>query len=253
MPDASPPRQGAPVWTDLLSSDPDVSVPFYCQLFGWTTQQLGTDLGNYVNFSRHNKRVAGLVPNTGAGVDAWMVYLFTADTNATATAVETAGGLITEQRRMGDHGTMSMIIDAAGATVGSWQPAGHSGYELAMESGTAVWHELHTSAFPTAVDFYTAAFGWQTEVLGDSDEFRMVTLGTNGDGGAGIVESSAFLRDNEVSRWMVYFGVADPDESAATIIELGGTVIDEVTDSPHGRLAHAEDPTGVPFTIIGVL
>jgi predicted enzyme related to lactoylglutathione lyase len=52
--------------------------------------------------------------------------------------------------------------------------------------------------------------------------------------------------------WLLYFGVTDTDESAERITHLGGTLLDEPTDSDFGRLVHATDPTGALFTIIQV-
>jgi predicted enzyme related to lactoylglutathione lyase len=50
--------------------------------------------------------------------------------------------------------------------------------------------------------------------------------------------------------WLVYFAVDDADAAAAKAKELGGTVMQEPTDIPAGRIAVVVDPQGAVFSII---
>jgi len=95
-------------------------------------------------------------------------------------------------------------------------------------------------------------FGWKTEVLSDSDEMRYTTLGEGADAVAGIWDASADLPEIEPAYWDVYFGVANANETAVRIAELGGTMLEQVTDSPYGRMGPAVDPTGARFSILQV-
>ena len=88
---------GAPVWFDLMSSDPAAAAEFYRAIFGWEVEAPAQpEFGGYQNFLRNGKRVAGLVPHMPeAGVaNVWSLYLHTGDAKATADAIEAAGGSV---------------------------------------------------------------------------------------------------------------------------------------------------------------
>ncbi|HEV7950235.1 MAG TPA: VOC family protein [Glaciihabitans sp.] len=247
---ASPPLlPGAPIWIDLLSSDPEQALRFYTRLFGWTATQAGPEFGGYVNFFRHHRLVAGLAANTGDAPDAWMVYLATTDADDTAASVLANGGQVFVHDKVADFGSVVMSVDITGATVGAWQPGTHTGIQLSGEAGTPVWFELHTPHFADAVSFYEQAFDWKPEPFGDTEGFRMVTLGLGTHRVAGILETP-WPHTNDRSQWVVYFAVADADESAFLITQLGGHLTQSVTGSPFGRIAQAIDPTGASFTLI---
>lgn len=50
--------------------------------------------------------------------------------------------------------------------------------------------------------------------------------------------------------WMTYFEVADTDEAAARVVELGGHVLQPPRDASSGRLATVADPEGAVFTMV---
>ena len=55
---------GAPIWFDLMSSDPAAAAEFYRAIFGWEVEgPAQPEFGRYQNFLRNGKRVAGLVPH----------------------------------------------------------------------------------------------------------------------------------------------------------------------------------------------
>ena len=106
---------------------------------------------------------------------------------------------------------MAMIADATGASIGVWQPGEMKGYGLAAEPGTPAWHELHTKDYATAVKFYQDVFGWDTDVMSDTPEFRYTTLGAGDAAKAGIMDASGYLPAEVPSNWQVYFAVEDAD------------------------------------------
>jgi predicted enzyme related to lactoylglutathione lyase len=55
---------------------------------------------------------------------------------------------------------------------------------------------------------------------------------------------------DEPSGWNVYFEVADVDASLAQVTELGGKIVEPAHDTPYGRLARVEDPTGTAFRLV---
>jgi predicted enzyme related to lactoylglutathione lyase len=125
-----------------------------------------------------------------------------------------------------------------------------TGYELAAEPGAPAWHELHTKDYATAVKFYQDVFGWDTDVMSDTPEFRYTTLGAGQAAKAGIMDASAYLPAEVPSNWQVYFAVADTDATIAQALALGAKMIDGPDDTPFGRLATLTDPTGAMFKIV---
>jgi len=54
----------------------------------------------------------------------------------------------------------------------------------------------------------------------------------------------------EPSGWNVYFEVADVDAALAQVTALGGKIIEPAQDTPYGRMARVEDPTGTAFRLV---
>jgi predicted enzyme related to lactoylglutathione lyase len=145
---------------------------------------------------------------------------------------------------------MAYVTDPGGAGIGIWQPGLHHGFGVLGEPGTPAWFELHTPDYAAAVDFYRNAFGWDTHVAGDTDEFRYTTLGSGDNQLAGIMDASGFLPEGARGQWSIYFGVDDADATLARIVALGGSIILPAEDTPYGRLATAADPTGAQFKLV---
>ncbi|WP_411700652.1 VOC family protein [Conyzicola sp.] len=246
-------RPGQPRWMDLISRHPDTAVEFYTSLFGWQTAAAPPEFGGYVTFSADGKNVGGLMLNPAdSGVDdTWTVYLEIADARATAEATKVQGGRVLELEQLDDMGTWLVITDPDGARVGGWQNESHTGLEVTQGPGAPVWAELHARDYAKAVQFYTTVFGWENEVLSDTDEMRYTTLGSGADAVAGIWDADD-LPEIEPPFWDVYFGVENANEAAVRVTELGGTMLERVEDSPYGRQAHAVDPTGAKFAILQV-
>jgi predicted enzyme related to lactoylglutathione lyase len=52
---------GAFSWNELTTTDPQAAAKFYSQLFGWTTQDMGADMGHYLMASVGDTGVCGLM------------------------------------------------------------------------------------------------------------------------------------------------------------------------------------------------
>jgi predicted enzyme related to lactoylglutathione lyase len=189
-----------------------------------------------------------------AGMDApetWSVYLATDDAQKTLEAATAHGGqILMPAMAVADLGTMGMVADAGGAAIGLWQPGLHKGFGVFGEAGTPAWFELFTRDYPASVAFYRDVFGWDTQTVGDTPEFRYTIMQHGPEQLAGIMDASAFLPEGAPAGWSVYFGTDDADASLAEVTRLGGSVIRPAEDTPYGRLAEAADPTGVHFKLV---
>ncbi|XAS68470.1 VOC family protein [Micrococcaceae bacterium Sec5.7] len=251
-PDITP---GAPCWIDLMTSDAVKAKQFYGELFGWTFETGDQEkYGGYISASKDGKSVAGIMqkPEDQASMpDIWSTYLRTDDAAATAAAVTANGGQIyMEPMDVPEQGHMAMFGDATGAAIGVWQPREMKGYQIVAEPGTPAWHELHAKDYDAAVKFYQDVFGWDTDVMSDTPEFRYTTLGAGDAAKAGILDASAFLPAEIPSNWQIYFAVENTDQSIEKAVGMGATVVQPAEDSPFGRLATLTDPTGATFKVV---
>lgn len=247
---------GAPCWTDLWTSDVDGSRRFYSELFGWEALESSPDLGGYFMFARDGVPVAGGMGDMGDVVanNAWKVYLATDDIARTVEEAAARGAeIFAPAIPVADLGVQAVLADPTGAALGAWQADTFPGFTVLDEPGSPSWFELYTRDYTSAVEFYRDVFKLDTEIIGDSDEFRYTTLRSTGgsDQLAGIMDASAFLPEGVPAHWIVYWEVSNVDATVATATKLGGSVIMEGTDTPYGRMATLADTTGAQFKIRG--
>lgn len=260
-------KPGDPIWIDLYTADPEGSIAFYGELFGWTADRAGEEFGGYITFRKDGKAVAGGMGKTEDGVqgpDQWTVYLSVADVRATAAkAVEEGGAIVLPAMDIGEVGAMAILGDVTGAGIGLWQSGTHRGFEtLGIASGghwtghegVPTWFELQTPDYDASLTFYKDVFGWD-------DTFRIAVPG-QGDIGyttihsetpmlGGVMDAHLFLPEGAPGGWRVYFGADDVDKAAQRVVELGGSVVAPAMDSPFGRVVAVADPTGAQFSIGG--
>lgn len=246
---------GAPCWIDLMTSDTEKAKAFYGELFGWTFETGDQEkYGGYIMAAKNGKPVAGMMQKdlTMAGMpDLWSTYLRSDNAATTVQAAAEHGGQVyLAPMDVPDQGRMAMVADATGASIGVWEPGAMKGYGLAAEPGTPAWHELHTKDYGAAVKFYEDVFGWNTDVMSDTPDFRYTTLGAGDAAKAGIMDASGYLPAEVPSNWQVYFAVADTDAAIDTAVAMGARVVDGPDDTPFGRVATLADPTGAMFKIV---
>ncbi|MDL9936201.1 VOC family protein [Gordonia sp. ABSL1-1] len=249
---------GAPIWFDLMSSDPDKAAEFYGAIFGWEAEEPRAEFGGYRNFAKNGKRVAGLMqamPDAGPP-NVWSVYLHTDDPQATVTAVEAAGGsIMVPPMDVGEEGTMVVAVDTAGAVIGFWKPGNHHGYQEVGEHGTPYWFECHSKDYAKSLDFYRSVLGARIEEVGTGgdpnavgpDAYGQVFIGDMSY--SGIMDAAKLHPADVPSFWQIYITVDDVAATVAQVAELGGTVLMAGEDTPYGTLAAVTDPLGAVFCL----
>ncbi|MEE2570480.1 VOC family protein [Pseudarthrobacter sp. J64] len=249
-------KPGSPCWIDLMTSDTAKSRDFYGQLFGWEFQEGDQETyGGYIVATRNGQNVGGIMAkqeDQQAMPDMWSTYLKSDDAAATSATVQASGGQVfMEPMEVPEQGVMGFVADPSGATIGIWESKGMPGFGVAAEPGAPAWHELHTKDYDAAVKFYQDVFNWHTDVMSDSPDLRYTTLGKDDTAQAGIIDASGYLPEEIPSHWAVYFAVADADATIASAVAMGATVLDGPENSPFGRVATLNDPTGAMFKIVG--
>ena len=236
---------GAPCWIDLATSDLERAKDFYGSVFGWTFESAGPEYGGYVNAAKDGQPVAGLMYNDPQfnSPDGWTTYLHTCDVNATLKAATAAGATTcVPPMEIPQKGHMALLTDPTGALIGLWQPIGHHGFNVVNEAGAPVYHQLTTRDYGKALDFYREVFGWQTETVSDTDEFRYSTAIFDGEALLGVMAEDA-------ANWFFFLGADDVDKTVQLVKDNGGSVIRDAEDTPYGRLAAVADPTGAGFNL----
>jgi predicted enzyme related to lactoylglutathione lyase len=182
--------------------------------------------------------------------DGWTTYLHTADITATVSAAASAGGTTcVAPMEIKDKGHMAMLADPTGALFGLWQPIGHQGFKVVNEAGAPVYHQLTTRDYGKALDFYRDVFGWQTDTVSDTDEFRYSTAIFNGDALLAVMDGTRDLPEGVPSNWVFFLGAEDVDKTVQLVKDNGGSAIRDAEDTPYGRLAAVADPTGAGFNL----
>ena len=248
---------GAPVWLDLGVPDVAGAAGFYGSVFGWTFESAGPDAGGYGMFTQDGKVVAAAGPLTEEGAaPSWTLYFRTSDADATAGAVQKAGGTVrAEPADVMSEGRFAQFTDPAGAMFAVWQPGNTRGLGAVNDPGTLCWTELATADVAGAESFYSDVLGWQTDDQ-PMGEFTYTVIrpagGGDSSGQGGIMQlSPEMAAAGATTRWQPYFEVTDCDAAAAAVTANGGTVVVPASDIPGaGRFAVALDPDGAQFAVI---
>jgi predicted enzyme related to lactoylglutathione lyase len=241
---------GTPCWVDLGSTDPETSLAFYADLFGWDVRELGPELGGYAFFTLRDRMVAGVGP-TEDEESSWTTCFAAADVDDVVARTEQGGGTALRPAfDVGDFGRMAMLADAEGAVFGVWQYGSGRGAEIANEPVSLSWNELATRDLESARRFYSDVLGWrvETQPMGDG----RYTVGMVGDHGVvGMIEIDEKFPAGVPPHWLTYFAVDDVEATVRRAEELGGRVIVAPESIPTvGRFAVLSGPLGEAFAVI---
>ena len=238
---------GTPTWIDLGVPDLDRALDFYGALFGWQFDVGPAEYGRYTTAYVEGRRVAALAPNPDATRCWWNVHLATADCDATAAAVERAGGSVVDPPAdVLDQGRMAIVRDPAGGQFGLWQGRRHIGCERVNEPGTLLRNDLLTDRPDVTRPFYAEVFGFTLDENPDLSGFDFTFLrrpdGHEVGGIIGVAEGAG-------TSWSTTFEVEDTDAVVARAVAAGGTV-GLVDDMVYGRYASIADPFGAELAVI---
>ncbi|QHC24642.1 VOC family protein [Streptomyces sp. GS7] len=255
MPDATTPyAPGTPCWVDLAAPDQQAAIDFYAGVLGWTGEIGPAETGGYAVCLLNGKPVAGIMAAVPMGDQpapptVWTTYLSSADADATARSVESAGGaVLTPVMDVMTLGRMCIAADPTGAVFGVWQPVDFPGAGVVNESGALIWNELNTSDRSAASAFYQAALGIETAEMEGAPHYY--SLNVNGRPVGGMQPMPEHLPADTPSHWLTYFAVADADAAVAKVTAAGGSAIMEPFDMIAGRMAVVADPQGAVFAVI---
>ncbi len=239
-------------WYELLSTDPQGGIDFYTKLVGWGHQSWPGEMP-YDLFTRGEELVAGCMqlPAEAQEMGApthWLGYVHADDVGAMVAQARELGATILNEMDLPDVGKIAIVQDPQSTVICFFQPVNTPGAETGPQEGRFSWHELVTSDYEAAWEFYSALFGW--EMINDMDmgEYGIYRVfGRNGEQMGGMFNK---LPEMPASAWLYYARVASCDEAATRIAELGGNIVNGPMDVPGGdRIVQAMDPQGGMFAL----
>jgi predicted enzyme related to lactoylglutathione lyase len=235
-------------WIDLGTNDAPSAKEFYGGLFGWEFDDLATgEHGTYTRCRLNAKTVCGLYDQ--ADEPGWGSYISVAQVDDAAIKAQALGAdMIVEPFDAPGRTRVATIRDPAGAVVSLSQPGENFGAELVNENGTWTWNELVSADLSVGTAFYVELLGWTVEDTPGAFRRSIFTLGDLLIGGGHV----PVPQEDPTPRWSVSFWVADADQAAAKVSELGGAVLLPPMDVPAGRFTIVADPEGVVFTATAV-
>jgi predicted enzyme related to lactoylglutathione lyase len=237
-------------WIDVGTTAVAGAKAFYGGLFGWEFEDQPAGDGDAYTLCRLQGRdVAGIHrhdPDEGIG---WASSVAVDDLEAvTSRARELGATVLAEPFDVPGAGRTAVLRDPSGAVVSLWQPRGHAGAGLVNEVGTWTWNELVTPDLAAARAFYAELFGWGAQDIPGHFPRTSFSLGDLLVGGG----HAPTPQEGAAARWTISFRVADADQSAARVQELGGAVLLPPMDVPVGRFAIVADPAGASFSVTAV-
>ena len=250
---------GTTTWLDLGSTDLSAAKAFYTDLFGWTFDDAGEELGHYHMIRNRGALVGGAMDISGMTCpqgrplpSEWTVYLAVDDVDARVTKAETAGAhVMVPAADAGPAGRFAIVLDPVGSPVGLWQAGDTEGYEFTAETGSPVWFEVMTHDLDTAAGFYTDVLEAHLVPMNEpmeDDSFRYLTNGPGDEATWGMGDATGVIPEGE-GGWRIYLAVDACDAAVTRVEELGGRLLDGPVDSPFGRIATVADPIGATFQI----
>jgi uncharacterized protein len=233
----TPSDRGLFVWHELNTTDIGSAEGFYSKLIGWKTSAWEQNpayriwtmgrAGRGGLYSVHEERTAVPPPPH------WLSYIGTADVDATVRhAVELGGKVATPAYDVPRVGRMAVLNDPQGAMFAISARIERLPYSE-PQFGDFSWHELLTTNWQTAFDFYSKLFGWekmQAMDMGPQGTYQI--YGTGGHQLGGMFTPGGLPPSGP--QWVPYILVRDARRSVELVKELGGAVLQGPTEVPGG-------------------
>lgn len=211
-----------PIFSDLSTYNPEETIPFYENVFGWTYYHSYGYYTAYLN----SKEVAGLYQTPDKFKQMrmphfWMTYIAVNNVDTTVEKARTLGGIIEMTETIPGYGKVALIRDPKGAGFTVYEGDKLKNTRTTNVPNTLVWNELHVSDIPKVIPFYEGIFNWSFEI--NKHEIAHV-FNHNHEHVTDILEIPNEMK-GKYEYWISSFGVEDLKESQKKILENGGTLI----------------------------
>ena len=232
--------RGRFLWHELMTSDAESAEDFYGNVVGWKAKAWEQD-SSYSMWMTGRRSMGGLIPQrVEPGQTSplqWFTYIGTPDVDATVRqAVEIGGRVMRPAWDIPNVGRIAFLEDPQGAAfaVIAPQPAPPpSGGDQQPGLGDFSWHELITTNWQTAWEFYQKLFGWEKTSameMGPGQTYQMFGLNKVPLGGM----YTKLPNQPGPPSWLPYAVVRDVKRAAEVIKQSGGTVLVGPMEIPGG-------------------
>jgi predicted enzyme related to lactoylglutathione lyase len=243
-------------WVHLGTTDPAAAKHFYGALFGWQFEDMPAGPTTYTFIRlKDGRSVGGLFALTeellSQGVPPrWMPFVNVTSADEVAKKSTQVGGKVfVEPMDIMDDGRIAGLQDPTGAHIDVWQAKTHLGADAINETGAMCWTELMTPDTKAAERFYSAIFGWTTELIDTSEDSSYTIFKVGNTRVGGMMARPPRLKDVP-PHWLTYFAVSDCDATATKAGNLGAKSLMPPTDIPNiGRFAVCQDGQDAVFAI----
>jgi predicted enzyme related to lactoylglutathione lyase len=260
MPPATP--RGRFVWHELLTTDPDSAIGFYDRVIGWKLMPWDQD-PSYRMFAWKGTAVAGLMAlpedaRKAGSPPHWLGYVAVPDVDATVKLALSRGGKsCVAAMNIPNVGRMAVLADPQGAVFAVFRPDPRADNPPDrgddVEVGAFSWHELATTDWEAAWDFYRALFGWEEESrmdMGPSGPYLMFKR-SGGTQPLGAVYPKP--PEIPVPNWLPYIKIPNVDRVVDLVRMNRGAIRNGPMDVPGGdRIAQLRDPQGASIAVHAV-
>jgi predicted enzyme related to lactoylglutathione lyase len=247
--------RGRICWNELMTTDPKAAMTFYRLVVGWGTQAWDED-SSYVMWTARDTPVGGLMelPEDARRMStppSWVMYVAVPDVDASVRqAVSLGARAYVEPKDIPTMGRFAVLGDPQGATFALFSSADEiPGHDGPAKPGEFSWHELTTTDWQAAWDFYEQLFGWvkmEAMDMGPMGTYQIF-------GRPGQMLGAMYNKPREMlapPHWLGYALVPSADNAAAVVQRLGGKVMNGPMDVPEsGRIAQCMDPQGAAFAV----
>jgi predicted enzyme related to lactoylglutathione lyase len=172
--------------------------------------------------------------------------------DTTVAEAERLGGKVVKSASdIPNMGRFAVLADPQGATFAVYTPPGPppEGGSSAPGPGEFNWHELATTDYAAALDFYVALFGWEkgpTHDMGSMGMYQIINLG-----GAQVGGIYNLHAPSTPPHWLSYVGVADCAKATAAAKAGGARVLNGPMEVPGGSwISMLMDPQGGAFAVV---
>jgi uncharacterized protein len=241
-------------WHELVTPAPAAAMSFYPAITSWTTQPMEdtTDYNLWVNDTTPLGGVTSLPDDmkTRGVPPHWLAYVSVYDVDESVRHAKALGA----QVRFGpaeipNVGSWAIITDPQGATLGLFEPAGAPRGNGGMpRRGEFSWHELMTTDYKAAFEFYKALLEWERISEADMGPLGMYFMF----GQSGQTYGGMFNRTPEMPppNWLGYVRVDDVKTAVDAVKQHGGTVLNGPMEVPGGDwIAQCMDAQGAAFAL----
>lgn len=241
-------------WHELNTPDLAAAISFYPRVTPWTTQAMD-DMPDYTLWLNGETPVGGatkLAVDEGARGNGahWIPYVHVYDVDATVRQAKSLGGGVrVAPKEVPSVGCWAVLTDPQGATIGIYEPADNTpqSYKPA-KLGEFSWHELITSDYKAAFEFYRALFQW--EKTGEHDMGPMGMYHMFGQKGVPFGGMFNKQPDTPDPLWVSYVRVDDVKATAPKVTGAGGIVLVEPHEVPGGDwITRCRDAQGATFAL----